>query len=149
MVGVELSVDEETGKVRLETLATISDIGLAINPAMAEGQDIGAATMGVGLGLCEELIFDGQQLMNGTLLEYRTPRFSDMATNIHTVLVQNQDGTGPYGAKGGGEGSLNPMQACMANALYHAVGARLYRLPMTPERVWRALQEAKQKPAQS
>ena len=57
------------------------------------------------------------------------------------LLAENQDGTGPYGAKGGGEGSLNPPPACLANALYNATGVRVRRLPLTPERVWRALKE--------
>jgi CO/xanthine dehydrogenase Mo-binding subunit len=141
VVGVEISVDEETGKIKLERLVTVGDVGLAINPAAAEGQDLGAATMGIGVGLFEELIYDGQQLTNGTMLEYRIPRFSDLAGDIHLSLAQNQDGTGPYGAKGGGEGSLNPIPACLANALYRATGARVRRLPLTPERVWRALQD--------
>ncbi len=142
-VGVEISVDEETGMIRLERLVTVGDVGLAINPAAAEAQDLGAATMGIGVGLFEELIYDGQQLTNGTMLEYRIPRFADLAGDIHLTLAQNQDGTGPYGAKGGGEGSLNPIPACLANALYRATGARVRRLPLTPERVWRALQEVK------
>src|SRR6185437_6479312 len=120
---------------------TIGDVGLAIHPAMTEGQDLGAATMGLGAGLFEELIYDGQQLMNGSLLEYRVPRFSDLAPHIETNLVQNRDGVGPYGAKGGGEGAVNPISPGMANALYRAAGVRIRRLPLTPERVWRALQE--------
>jgi CO/xanthine dehydrogenase Mo-binding subunit len=147
VVGVEIDLDQETGRIRLDSLATIGDVGLAIHPAMTESQDLGAATMGVGVGLFEELIYDGQQLMNGTMLEYRVPRFSDMAKHIHLKLAQNQDGVGPYGAKGGGEGSVNPVGACLANALYQATGARIRRLPLTPERVWRALQENKESAA--
>ena len=122
VVGVEMAVDEETGKIELDSLVTIGDVGLAIHPAMTESQDLGAATMGMGAALFEELIYDGQQLMNGTMLEYRVPRFSDMARNIEMKLVENQDGVGPYGAKGGGEGSVNPVGACLANALYQADG---------------------------
>ncbi len=140
-VGVDISVDEQTGKISLDTLATVGDVGLAINPAMTEGQDLGAATMGMGAAMFEELIYDGQQLTNGTLLEYRVPRFSDMARNIDLQLVQNQDGVGPYGAKGGGEGAVNPLGACLANSLYRLTGARIRTLPLTPERVWKALQE--------
>ncbi len=147
VVGVEIDVDEETGKIRLDSLATIGDVGLAIHPAMTESQDLGAATMGMGVGLFEELIYDGQQLMNGTMLEYRVPRFSDMASNIYLKLAQNQDGVGPYGAKGGGEGSVNPVGACIANALYQTSGVRIRRLPITPERVWKALQEKKESAA--
>ena len=140
VVGAEIALDRETGKISLDTLVTIGDVGLAINPAMTEGQDLGAATMGLGAGLFEELIYDGQQLINGTMLEYRVPRFSDLAPNIRMKLVQNRDGVGPYGAKGGGEGAVNPISPCMANALYQATGARIRTLPLTPERVWKALQ---------
>ena len=143
--GVEIAVDAETGRICLERLVTVGDVGLAINPAMVEGQDLGAATMGLGIGLYEELLYEGQQLLNGNLLDYRVPRFSDLAPQIDLLLVQNQDGRGPYGAKGGGEGSLNPIPACLANALYQATGVRLRRLPLTPERVWRALREQRNK----
>ncbi len=143
VVGVEIALDEETGRISLDSLVTIGDVGLAIHPAMTEGQDLGAATMGLGVGLFEELIYDGQQLMNGTMLEYRVPRFSDLASNVELKLVQNRDGVGPYGAKGGGEGAVNPVSPCIANALHQATGVRIRRLPLTPERVWKALQEKK------
>jgi CO/xanthine dehydrogenase Mo-binding subunit len=143
VVGVEIALDEETGRITLDSLVTIGDVGLAIHPAMTEGQDLGAATMGLGCGLFEELIYDGQQLMNGTMLEYRVPRFSDLAGNIDMKLVQNRDGVGPYGAKGGGEGAVNPISPCIANALHQATGVRMRTLPLTPERVWKALQEKK------
>ena len=140
-VGVEIGVDQETGKISVDSLVTVGDVGLATHPAMTEGQDLGAATMGMGVGLFEEPIYDGQQLMNGTMLEYRVPRFSDLAPHVRTKLVQNRDGVGPYGAKGGGEGAVNPVSPCLANALYRATGVRIRRLPLTPERVWKALQE--------
>ena len=141
--GVELSVDEDTGKITMEKLATVGDVGLAINPALAEGQDIGAATMGMGIGLFEELIYEGSQLMNGSILDYRLPRFSDLPKQVELHLVQNRDGVGPYGAKGGGEASLNSMAANIANAVDKAVGVRIRQAPLTPERVWRALKEKK------
>jgi CO/xanthine dehydrogenase Mo-binding subunit len=139
--GVEISVDEETGRIKMEKLATVGDVGLAINPALAEGQDIGAATMGMGVGLFEELVYDGPQLVNGSILDYRVPRFSDMPRQVEGHLVENQDGVGPYGAKGGGEASLNTMPSNIANALYHATGVRVRHAPLTPEKVWRALKE--------
>ena len=132
--GVEIAVDEETGVIRMERLVTVGDVGLAIHPAMAEGQDLGAATMGYGLGLFETLVYEGQQLVTTNLLEYRVPRFSDLPKEIQTILVQNQDGVGPYGAKGGGEGALNPIPASLANALARATGVRIRELPLTPER---------------
>ena len=143
--GVEISVDDETGKITMEKLATVGDVGLAINPALAEGQDIGAATMGMGIGLCEELVYEGSQLMNGSILDYRVPRFSDLPKEVELHLVQNQDGVGPYGAKGGGEASLNSMAANIANAVDRAVGVRIRQAPLTPERVWRALKEKSSK----
>jgi CO/xanthine dehydrogenase Mo-binding subunit len=139
--GVEISVDEETGKITMEKLATVGDVGLAINPALAEGQDLGAATMGMGIGLFEELVYEGSQLVNGSILDYRLPRFSDLPKQVELHLVQNQDGVGPYGAKGGGEASLNSMAANIANAVERAVGVRIRQAPLTPERVWRALKE--------
>jgi len=141
--GLEISLDEETGKIRVEKLATVGDVGLAIHPAMTEGQDLGAATMGLGAGLFEEMRYDGQELVNGSLLDYRVPRFSDLPGEIHLILAQRQDGVGPYGAKGGGEASLNPIPAAVANAFYRASGVRIRELPLTPERVWRAIQEAR------
>ena len=143
--GVELSVDEETGKIQMEKLATVGDVGLAINPALAEGQDIGAATMGMGIGLFEELVYDGPQLVNGSILDYRLPRFSDLPKKVELHLVQNQDGVGPYGAKGGGEASLNSMAANIANAVDRATGVRIREAPLTSERVWRALRNKKSK----
>jgi CO/xanthine dehydrogenase Mo-binding subunit len=143
VVGVEIALDEETGKISLDTLVTVGDVGLAIHPAMTESQDLGAATMGLGIGLFEELIYEGQQLMNGTMLEYRVPRFSDLARRVELKLVENRDGVGPYGANGGGEGSVNPIGACLANALYQTAGVRIRSLPLTPERVWKALREKK------
>jgi len=141
--GVEVSVDQETGKITMEKLVTVGDVGLAINPALAEGQDIGAATMGMGIGLFEELVYEGSQLVNGSILDYRLPRFSDLPKEVELHLVQNQDGVGPYGAKGGGEASLNSMAANIANAVDRAVGVRIRQAPLTPERVWRALKEKK------
>jgi len=140
---VEIAIDEETGKIDVDKLVTVGDVGLASNPALAEGQDIGAATMGLGTGLFEELVYEGPQLMNGSILEYRLPRFADLAKKIDLHLVENQDGVGPYGAKGGGEGSLTSMAANIANAVARATGVRIRHAPLTPERVWRALKEKK------
>ena len=140
MAGVEIEVDRQTGKLTVCKLVTLADIGLAINPSTSEGQDLGSATMGIGVALGEELVYDGQQLANGSLLEYRVPRFSDMPRQITSLLVENRDGIGPYGAKGIGDGPTSVMCAAISNALYQATGVRLYEAPFTPERVWRALQ---------
>ena len=139
-VGVEVSVDESTGEVRVERLVTVGDVGCAINPQLVEAQDIGAAMMGLGMAMREELVYDDGNLLNGNLYDYRVPRTTDLP-ELRTVVVERGDGVGPYGAKGGGEGSLNPVAAAIANAVQRAVGVRLREAPFTPERVWRALQE--------
>jgi CO/xanthine dehydrogenase Mo-binding subunit len=140
IAGVEVSVDPATGRVRLEKLVTLADVGLAINPATTEGQDLGSATMGMGVALGEELVYDGQQLANGNMLGYRVPRFGDMPPEVTSLLVENRDGIGPYGAKGIGDGPTSVMCAAISDAIYEAVGVRLREAPFTPERVWRALQ---------
>ena len=138
---VDLSVDEQTGRIDIHKLVTIGDVGCAINPQLAEAQDVGAAIMGLGMATREELVYtaDGN-LLNGNLFDYRVPRAGDIPP-LATVLVERGDGVGVYGAKGGGEGALNPVAAAIANAVYRATGARLREAPFTPERVWRALQE--------
>jgi CO/xanthine dehydrogenase Mo-binding subunit len=139
-VGVEVSVDESTGEIRVERLVTVGDVGCAINPRLVEGQDIGAAMMGLGMATREELVYEDGNLMNGNLFDYRVPRTTDLP-ELRTVIAERGDGIGLYGAKGGGEGSLNPVAAAIANAVYRAAGIRLREAPFTPERVWTALQQ--------
>ena len=146
VAAVEVSVDSATGQVRVEKLVTLADVGLAINPATTEGQDLGSATMGMGVALGEELVYDGQQLANGNILSYRVPRFGDMPGAITSLLVENRDGIGPYGAKGIGDGPTSVMCAAISEAIYQAVGVRLREAPFTPERVWRALQAVAEVP---
>jgi CO/xanthine dehydrogenase Mo-binding subunit len=140
-VGVDLSVDESTGQITIHRLVTVGDVGCAINPQLAEAQDVGAAIMGLGMATREELVYtaDGN-LLNGNLFDYRVPRAGDIPP-MATVLVERGDGVGIHGAKGGGEGALNPVAAAIANAVFRATGARLREAPFTPERVWRALRE--------
>jgi CO/xanthine dehydrogenase Mo-binding subunit len=139
-VGAEVTVDEQTGEIQLERLVTLGDVGCAINPQLAEAQDIGAAIMGMGMAMREELIYENGTLMNGNLFDYRVPRTADIP-EMRTILVERGDGVGPYGAKGGGEGALNPVASAIAGAVYRATGARLREAPFTPERVWAALRE--------
>jgi CO/xanthine dehydrogenase Mo-binding subunit len=138
--GLDVSVDEETGVVRPHQMATVADIGLAVNPLMAEGQDRGAAMMGLGVAMREELIYEDGLLQNGNLFDYRVPRTSDLPA-LTSILAERRDGVGPYGLKGGGEGSLNPIAPALANAVFAATGVRMRTAPLTPERMWRALRE--------
>lgn len=139
-VGVEVRVDPETGEVGVEHLVTVGDVGFAVNPTLVEGQDLGAATQGLGAALHEELVYDGPQLLNPNVVDYRVPRASDIPRRIDTLLAERGDGIGPYGAKGAGEGSLNPVGGAVAAAVARAVGRWPTRLPLTPERVWRLLE---------
>src|SRR5207249_11460375 len=117
MVGVTLDVDADTGVATVDHLVTVGDVGFAVNPAAVEGQDLGAATQGLGGALYEELVYDGPQLANANVVDYRVPRMTDMPLRIDTFVVQRGDGIGPYGAKGAGEGALNPIGAAVAAAV--------------------------------
>ena len=141
MVGVEVHVDAETGVVDVAQLVTVADVGFAVNPHAVEGQDLGAATQGLGGALYEELVYDGPQLLNPNVVEYRVPRMKDMPAKIDTMIAQRRDGIGPYGAKGAGEGALNPMAAAVAAAVARATGRRPTEVPLTPERVWRLIND--------
>ena len=141
-VGVEVAVDGATGEVTVEHLVTVGDVGHAVNPDLVKGQDLGAATQGLGIALWEEMIYDGEQLTNPNLIEYRVPRLRDTPRRITSVLAERGDGVGPYGAKGAGEGSLNPVPAAVAAAVGRAVGVWPTELPLTPPRVWSLLQQA-------
>ncbi len=141
-VGVEVSVDEATGEVTVEHLVTVGDVGHAVNPDLVKGQDLGAATQGLGIALWEEMVYDGEQLINPNLIEYRVPRLRDTPRRITSVLAERGDGAGPYGAKGAGEGALNPVPAAVAAAVGRAVGIWPTELPLTPPRVWALLQQA-------
>jgi CO/xanthine dehydrogenase Mo-binding subunit/aerobic-type carbon monoxide dehydrogenase small subunit (CoxS/CutS family) len=134
----EVSVDPETGAVRVERYVSIADVGRAINPLLLEGQDEGGVVQGLGHTLFEEMRYTDGHLVNGTLLLYRVPRADDVP-ELACRFVENADGAGPFGAKGAGEGSLIPVSPAVANALARLTGVRLRELPLTPERVWRAL----------
>jgi CO/xanthine dehydrogenase Mo-binding subunit len=140
--GVVASVDTDTGKVTIEQLTTIGDVGFAINPELVHGQDLGAATMALGAATTEELVYDGSTLSNPNVVEYRVPRASDLPPRIHQILAERRDGIGPFGAKGGGEGAGNPIGAAVAAAVGRLLGRYPTELPLTPERVWRLAQES-------
>jgi CO/xanthine dehydrogenase Mo-binding subunit len=143
MGGAEIGVDLETGAVTLHSYVTVVDVGKAINPVQAEGQDEGATIQGMGNTLFESLEYDNGQPLNANLVDYRVPRFTDLPEHFASVLVENHDGPGPYGAKGMGESGIVSIAPAVGNALFDATGLRIRDLPLTPERVWRALQESK------
>jgi CO/xanthine dehydrogenase Mo-binding subunit len=135
----EVSVDAETGAVRVERYVSVADVGYAVNPLTLEGQDEGAVVQGLGHTLLEEMTYADGHLLNGTPLVYRVPRADDVPPALECRFVANGDGCGPFGAKGAGEGALIPVSPAVANALARLTGVRLHDLPLTPERVWRAL----------
>ena len=140
---VRVRVDRETGRVRVLDYVSVADVGRAINPQQCEGQDEGATVMGLGHTFFEAMQYEDGQLLNGSLVDYRVPQFDDTPDSLQSILIENGDGSGPFGAKGIGEGGLIPTAPAVASAIWEATGARQYELPMTPERVWRALRRAR------
>jgi len=145
MGGAEIVVDEETGAIKVESYVTVADVGKAINPLQAEGQDEGAAIQGLGNTLLESLEYQNGQPLNASLVDYRVPRFTDLPTHFTSVLIENSDGPGPYGAKGMGESGIVSVAPAVGNALFTATGVRIRDLPLTPERVWRALRDSRRR----
>jgi len=144
VAGAEVDVDRETGVVRVLRTSSVADVGKAINPQLVMRQDEGATLQGIGNALFEEMLYtpDGI-LLNDTLLDYRIPSFGDMPASMTCTIVENGDGPGPFGAKGCGEGVLAAIPAAIVNALADA-GVPMNTLPLTPERVWRRIQELEQ-----
>ena len=141
MGSAEIAVDEETGAIQVEKYVTVADVGRALNPLQAEGQDEGAAIQGLGNTLFEALEYENGQPLNASLVDYRVPRFTDLPALFTSALVENSDGPGPYGAKGMGESGIVSVAPAIGNALFNATGVRIRDLPLTPERVWRALRD--------
>ena len=138
--GAEVEVEPETGVVTVLRVSTVADVGRAINPLLVRRQDEGAVLQGIGNALFEEMRFsDEGLLLNDTLLDYRIPSFEDLPASMSCTIVENQDGPGPFGAKGCGEGAFAAMPAAIVNALADA-GVQMTELPLTPERVWKKIQ---------
>ena len=137
---VEVEVDQGTGEVVVARYVTVSDVGKAINPLQVRGQDEGAAIQGLGHTLMEHYIFDESgRIQNLGAIDYRIPTSMDLPLDLQSDIIENADGPGPYGAKGMSEGALLCVAAAVAAAVRDATGAVIRDLPLTPERVWRAL----------
>lgn len=139
---IEVSVDIETGEVRVLKSVGCHDIGRAINSAAAAGQIEGGAAMGLGYALMEDV-----QIVNGVTLtlsfaEYLLPTASDIP-ETKTIILESGTGLGPFGAKGIGEPSFTPVAPAIANAVANAIGTRVYQLPLTSERVLEAIDRSK------
>jgi xanthine dehydrogenase molybdenum-binding subunit len=136
----EVEVDTETGHVRVLRLVCANDVGRAINPMAVEGQMEGGVQMGLGYALSEEVQVQDGQVLNPNFHDYRLFTAADMP-QIESIIIETDDPQGPFGAKGVGEMGGTPTAAAIANAIYDAVGIRMTTLPMTPERVLKALEE--------
>jgi len=139
---IEATVDEATGDVTLLKHVTVSDVGRSINPLQVRMQDEGAAIMGLGHTLMEHYIYDDAgRIRNLGAIDYRIPTSMDLPLEMVSGTIENADGPGPYGAKGMSEGALLCTAPAVAAAVREASGAVIRDLPLTPERVWRAIQE--------
>jgi CO/xanthine dehydrogenase Mo-binding subunit len=139
---VEVEVDRATGDIVVARHVTVSDVGKAMNPLQVRGQDEGAAIMGLGHTLMEQYIHDDVgRIRNLGAIDYRIPTSMDLPLLMESDIIENEDGPGPYGAKGMSEGALLCVAPAVAAAVRDATGAVIRDLPLTPERVWRALNE--------
>jgi CO/xanthine dehydrogenase Mo-binding subunit len=139
---VELEVDRETGDISIARYVTVSDVGKALNPLQVRGQDEGAAVMGLGHTLMEHYIWDDEgRIRNLGAIDYRIPTSMDLPSEMESDIVENADGPGPYGSKGMSEGALLPVSPAVAAAVTDATGVVIRDLPLSPERVWQAVQE--------
>lgn len=141
-----VAIDRDTGEVRVRRIATVADVGRAINPQLVELQDEGATMQGIGLALHEQLEWVDGMLVNDSLLDYHVPTTENLPDEMICVLVENGDGPGPFGAKGVGEGAHAGAIAAVACAIADA-GVPLDELPATPERMWRWLSPVSQEAA--
>ena len=140
---VELTVDEDTGEVELHDVWIAHDIGRALNPLLVEGQVEGSVYMGIGEALMEAQVFRKGVHKTPSMLEYKSPTTLE-TPEIHTILVETDDPEGPFGAKEAGQGPLLPVIPAIANAIYHAVGVRVDEVPITPEKILKALELKRQ-----
>ena len=139
---IEAEVDQDTGDVVLVRHVTVSDVGKALNPLQVTMQDEGAAIQGLGHTLMEHYIFDDRgRIRNLGAIDYRIPTSMDLPLEMQSSIVENADGPGPYGSKGMSEGALLCVAPAVAAAVRDATGVAIRDLPLTPERVWRALRD--------
>ena len=143
---VEVEVDTWTGKVKLLRVVAGADIGTVINPQLAAGQVHGGLAQGWSMTVLEDTPYDpedGDLVNGGSIANYKVPTSQDMLSldDLTVFFADTYEPTGPYGAKGIGEGALNPVAGAVANAIQNALGVRFFHLPITPIRILEALKE--------
>ena len=136
---VDVEVDPETGKVTILRFTAVQDAGKAIHPSYVEGQMQGGSAQGIGWALNEEYYMSAEgSMQNSSLLDYRMPTCLDLPM-IDTVIVEVPNPGHPYGVRGVGEANIVPPPGAIANAIHHATGVRMNRLPMNPVAVMEAI----------
>ena len=145
---VEVEVDPATGKVAIEKVTVAHDCGFALNPLAVRGQVEGSVWMGMAQGRQEETNYENGLPLAPNLLDYSFPTIAE-SPEIETIIVESMESGGPYGAKEAGEGSLAAFLPALANAIEDAVGVRVTDLPLSPEKVYAALQKAAKEQAQA
>jgi len=138
----EVEVEEETGILKIRRLVTAHDVGTIINPVTHQGQIDGGAIQGLGYATMEEVVLEDGKVLTLNLGDYRIPCTKDIP-ELQTILIEDPAGPGPYAAKQIGENSIVPTAAAIANALDDAVGVRLLDLPLSAEKIHKALREKK------
>jgi CO/xanthine dehydrogenase Mo-binding subunit len=136
----EVSVDPETGETKLLKLTTAHDVGRVLNPIGHQGQINGGAIQGLGYATMEEVRVEDGRVTSLSLGDYKLPNIKDIP-ELRTVLLQSEAGYGPYNIRGIGEGPHIPVAAAVSNAVVDAAGVRVRDLPVTSEKVYRALRE--------
>ncbi len=143
---VEVEVDTWTGRVRPVRVVAGADVGTVVNPDLAAGQLHGGFAQGWGMAVLEDTPYDpqtGELACRGYITDYKILTAQDMPSleNFQVIFASTYEPTGPFGAKGLGESALNPVAGAVANAIYNAIGVRFYELPITPEKILKALKE--------
>lgn len=138
----EVNVDRETGEIEVAKYVTVGDVGRALNPRQVAGQDEGAAIMGLGHTLMERMILDETgRIINMGAVDYRILTAMDVPMEMVSDSIENADGPGPFGIKGVSEGGLLATAPAVGSAVTEAVGVVINDLPITPERIWKAIRE--------
>jgi CO/xanthine dehydrogenase Mo-binding subunit len=140
----EVAVDTGTGEITLLKSVGCHDVGRAINPAAVVGQIVGGSAQGIGQALMEDVQVEKGIIQTPSMSEYLIPTAKDLPMS-KAIILESGTGVGPFGAKGIGEPALTPAAPAVANAVANAIGARVFELPLTPERVLAALDRAESK----
>ena len=139
---VEVTVDEETGVVSVDKVWVAHDCGKALNRLTVEGQVQGSVWMGMGQAMSEEVAYHDGLMLTGNMLDYRVPTIQD-SPPVEVGIIESNDPHGPFGAKEAGEGSLAAFLPALTNAIADAIGIRFNDLPVTPDRVFAAIEKSR------